>query len=103
MDELADRVEDLRRLVKTDRDHRVCRRALAVLLLAQGEPVLGVARWCRTAAHRVRAWRDRYRARGRDGLVDGQRTGRPPRLGPADLALLDEALERGPQAYGWPV
>ena len=35
--------------------------------------------------------------------MDGRRTGRPPKLGPADLALLDEALTRGPQAYGWPV
>ena len=103
MDELAERAGDLRRLVKTDPDPRVCRRALAILLLAEGESVLGVARWFRTAAHRVRAWRDRYRARGREGLADGQRSGRPPKLGPADLALLDEALKRGPQAYGWPV
>jgi transposase len=100
---LAERVGDLRRLVKTDPDPRVRRRAQAVVLLAHGEPVLRVARWFRTAAHRERAWRDRYRARGQDGLVDGRRTGRPPTLGPADLALLDEALERGPQAYGWPV
>jgi transposase len=31
------------------------------------------------------------------------RGGRPRKLGPAALALLEEALERGPQAYGWPV
>ena len=36
-------------------------------------------------------------------MADDRRTGRPPKLGPADLTFLDEALQRGPQAYGWPV
>ena len=65
--------------------------------------MLEVARWFRTAPHRVRAWRAWFLESGRDRLADDPRTGRPPKLGPAELALLDEALERGPQAYGWPV
>ena len=100
---LAEHVGDLRRLVKTDPDPRVRRRAQAVLRVAQGDAVVRVAKAFGTAAHRVRAWRDRYLERGRDGLMDARRAGRPPKLGPAELALLDEALERGPQAYGWPV
>jgi len=103
MSAAGERADELRRLVKTDPDPRVRRRAQAVLLVAQGEAVAGVARLVRTAPHRVRAWRDRYRERGRAGLADAQRTGRPPKLGPAELALLDEALGRGPLAYGWPV
>ena len=100
---LAEHVGDLRRLMKTDPDPRVRRRAQAVLLVAQGESVLGVARLFRTAPHRIRAWRDRYLERGRAGLADAPRTGRPPKLGAGERALLDEALQRGPQAYGWPV
>jgi hypothetical protein len=51
---LAERVDELRRLVRTDTDPRVRRRAQAVLMLAQGASVLGTARWFRTAPHRVR-------------------------------------------------
>lgn len=100
---LAERADELRRLAKSDPDPRVRRRAQAVFMLAQGESVLAVARWFQTAPHRVRAWRQWFVEGGRGRLADGRRTGRPPKLGPAELALLDEALERGPQAYGWPV
>jgi transposase len=100
---LAERVDELRRLVKTAPDRRACRRAQAVLMLAQGAPVVGVARWFRTAPHRVRAWRAWFLEGGRDRLADAPRRGRPPKLGPDDLAFLDEALQRGPAGYGWPV
>src|SRR5215216_3669083 len=97
---LAERVDDLRRLVKTDADPRVCRRAQAVLMLAQGASVVGVARWFRTAPHRVRAWRAWYLDGGRDRLADDPRSGRPPKLGAADLAFLDAALQRGRKRTG---
>ena len=100
---LEGRVDELRRLVKTDADPRVRHRAQAVMMLAQGASVLGVARWFRTAPHRVRAWRTWFLEGGRDRLADDRRSGRPPKLGAADLAFLDTALQRGPQAYGWPV
>ncbi len=100
---LEERVRELRSLVKTDPDPRVRHRAQALVMLAQGASVLGVARWFRTAPHRVRAWRTWFLEGGRDRLADDRRTGRPPKLGPDDLAFLDEALQRGPQAYGWPV
>ena len=76
---LAERVDELRRLVKTDPDPRVRRRAQAVLMLAQGASVVGVARWFRTAPHRVRAWRAWFLDGGRDRL--GRR---PPPRPPAE-------------------
>ena len=100
---LEARIDELRRLVKTDADPRVRHRAQAVMMLAQGESVLGVARWFRTAPHRVRTWRTWFLEGGRDRLADDRRSGRPPKLGPDDLAFLDTALQQGPQAYGWPV
>ena len=103
MPALAQRAGVLRNLVRTDPDPRVRHRAQLVLLVAEGEPVIRVARLFRTAPHRIRDWRGRFLERGRDGLADGPRSGRPPKLAAADLALLAEALERGPQAYGWPV
>jgi transposase len=100
---LAQRVDELRRLVRADPDPRVRRRAQAVLMLAQGASVAGTARWFRTAPHRVRAWRAWFLGGGRDRLADDPRCGRPPKLGADDLTFLDEALQRAPAAYGWPV
>ncbi len=100
---LKERADELRHLAKTDSDPRVRRRAQALFMLAEGASVQDVARWFRTAPHRVRAWRGWFLEGGRDRLADDPRSGRPPTLGPGELALLDEALEQGPQAYGWPV
>jgi transposase len=100
---VTDPVERLRRLTRTAADPRVRRRAHAVLLVAEGRPVLEVARLFGTAPHRVRAWRGRFGARGEAGLADEPRRGRPPKLDAAALAFLREALEADPQAYGLPV
>jgi transposase len=51
----------------------------------------------------VRAWRDRFLARGRAGLADDPRTGRPPKLDAAARNLLTQALDASPGAYGFPV
>ena len=72
-------------------------------MLAQGEPVMQVARAFHTAPHRVRAWRRWCLEGGRDRLADDRHTGRPPKLGADDLTFLDEALQQSPLAYGWPV
>jgi transposase len=95
--------ETLRYLTRTDPDPRVRRRAHALLLLSEDRSVVAVARLFETAPHRVRAWRTRFLAGGRQGLADEPRTGRPPKLDTAALAFLEEALEAGPHAYGLPV
>ena len=91
---------DLRRLTKTDPDPRVRRRAQTLLLVEQGQTLASAARLMGTAAHRIRIWQARFAAEGRQGLVDRSRRGRPPTLDAAACAFLEEALERGPQAYG---
>jgi transposase len=91
----------LKGLMKHDPDPRVRRRAHALLLVAEGQPLVRVAHLFQTAPHRIRAWRTQFLARGRVGLVDAPRRGRPPKLGQAALALLEEALIRPPQDYGF--
>jgi transposase len=93
----------LRHLTKVDPDPRVRRRAQAVLLAGEGHPLAEVARLLHTSAQRVRVWCERFAQEGRAGLADRSRGGRPPKLGPAELAVLETALEQGPQAYGLPV
>jgi transposase len=89
--------------MRTDPDPRVRHRAHALLLLGEGQTVAAVTRLFATAGHRVRAWRERFLAEGREGLVDRPRRGRPPKLRTEDLAVLQQALKQGPQLYGLPV
>jgi transposase len=93
----------LRHLVKTDPDPRVRRRAHAVLLVDEGQTLAGVARLFHTSAYRVHVWHERFAREGRAGLLDRPRGGRPPKLSASDRAFLEEALERGPQAYDLPM
>ena len=101
--DLSAQREVLRHLTRTDPDPRVRRRAHALLLLTQDHSVVAVARLFETAPHRVRVWRSRFLAAGRQGLADEPRTGRPPKLDAAALTFLSEALAADPQAYGLPV
>jgi transposase len=103
MEGLGEQLALLRRLIKTDGDPRVRHRADALLLVAEGMPVVRAARLLGTSPYRVRVWRDRFLARGREGLADQPRPGRPPKLDAAARAILAEALERGPEAFGLPV
>jgi transposase len=93
----------LRRPTKTDGDPRVRHRADALLLVAEGMPVARAARLLGTSPYRIRVWRGRFLAGGREGLADQPRPGRPPKLDAAARAILAEALERGPEAVGLPV
>ena len=103
MASLQEQVGGLRRLTKTDADPRVRHRAAALLLVAEGLPLVRAARLLGTSPYRIRVWRDRFLARGRDGLADQPRAGRPPKLDAPARALLADALERGPEAFGVPV
>lgn len=94
---------DLRHLTKTDPDPPVRRRAHAVLLVEEGQTLASVARLFHTSAYRVHVWQERFARDGRTGLLDRPRGGRPPILSDADRAFLEEALERGPQAYNLPM
>jgi putative transposase len=98
-----ERVEQVRHLTKTDPDPRVRRRAHGALLVEQGQRLALLARFFGTAPHRVRAWQERFLTAGRAGLADQARGGRPPKLDEAARAFVSEALDRGPQAYGFPV
>jgi hypothetical protein len=70
----------LQSLMRRDPNPRVRRRAHALLLVAEGRPLSHIAQRCQTASHWVRAWRTQVLARGRAGLLDAPRPGRPCRM-----------------------
>ncbi len=98
-----ERREQLQHVMKTDADPRVRRRAHALLLVAEGHTQASVARLFHTSAYRVHVWQERFRSAGREGLADRSRGGRPPKLTADDRGFVEEALDRGPQAYGLPI
>lgn len=97
-----ERREQLQHVIKTDPDPRVRRRAHAVLLVEEGQTQASVARLFHTSAYRVHVWQERFASAGRDGLADRSRGGRPRTLAQDDRAFVEEALDRGPQAYDLP-
>jgi transposase len=78
--DLTGQVAELHRLTRTDPDPRVRHRADALLLLAHGRSVDEAAHDMGCCTKRIRVWRRRFLAEGRQGLADRPRQGRPLKL-----------------------
>ena len=72
-----DRVSLLRVLREQRVEARAYRRARMVLLAADGESILGIARQMGTSRARITDWLGRFHALGVEGLLDRPRSGRP--------------------------
>ena len=94
---------ELGRLTRSDPDPRVRHRADALLLLVHGRSVDEAAHDMGCCTKRIRVWRRRFLAEGRQGLADRPRQGRPPKLDAPARAELEGALAASPLDYGYPV
>ena len=103
MVDLTEHAETLRGLTRTDPDPRVRHRADALLLLAHGRSVDEAAHDMGCCTKRIRVWRRRFLAEGRQGLADRPRQGRPLKLDAQAQAALESALAASPLDYGYPV
>ena len=91
----------LQRLQVTAQSRRAWTRATALLMLAAGQPCRQVAEALSVCLNTVTNWKRRW-WEGRYGrLPDAAYPGRPPKASPKYQKLLEEAVERGPQAYGY--
>jgi transposase len=77
------------------------RRMAAVRLLRQGLSQSAVARELGVHRQSVSRWARELGETGVRGLRKAARTGRPAKLGPAQLRDLERALKRGPEAFGF--
>jgi putative transposase len=93
----------LERQLRETLDARVYRRTLAILEVAQGEPVASVAQRLRVTSRVVYLWVEAY-CQGHDPTVlrDSDRSGRPSLLTQQDRGLLLELLHHSPQDYDYP-
>ena len=88
--------DEIHRSEESRYDHRLH----GVLLVAQGMTCPEVSRLLGDAPRSVEYWVRRFEARGLGGLVEGQRSGRPPRLSEAQLREVDRVLRQAPRDLG---
>ena len=88
--------DEIRRSEESRYDHRLH----GVLLVAQGMTCPEVARLLGDAPRTVEYWVRHFEQRGLGGLVEGERSGRPSRLGKAQLGELERVLRGQPTAVG---
>jgi transposase len=73
----------------------------AARLLREGLSQSEVARELSVHRQSVSRWAQGLEQSGVRGLRQAKRTGRPPKLSPAQLRDLERALKRGPEAFGF--
>jgi transposase len=74
----------------------------AARLLGRGLTQAEVARRVKVSRESVRRWANQIGSSGAEGLKKAARAGRAPRLGPAELAKLEQILIAGPEKSGFP-
>jgi transposase len=88
--------DEIRRSEEARYDHRLH----GVLLVAQGASCIETARLLGDAPRTVQYWVRQFEKDGLAGLAEGERTGRPSRLQPKQLAEIGMALREPPDASG---
>jgi transposase len=96
----ADKLLDLRRQAQRDKEPRLVLRLQGVLMSLDGLPVSEIAQRLRVHRSTVPLWIDHWNQFGEEGLLEGQRPGRPGALKPAQREKLKDILDSGPVAYG---
>jgi len=95
-----------RRLIRLSKEaehdgaYRVAKRLQAVVLNSEGHTSGELARILKSPRSRVSEWLLRYQTHGMEGLLEGQRSGRPAGLNDTQRRELGDILDSGPVAYG---
>ncbi len=84
-----------------DGAYRVANRIHAVLLNHDKSTSGEIAKTLRASRSGVSEWLKIYAEQGVDGLMEGERSGRPSQLSDIDKILLCDIIDSGPIAYGY--
>lgn len=90
----------LSKQAERDGAYRVAKRLQAVVLNSEGHSSGELSRILKAPRSKVSEWLARYEAHGVEGLLEGQRSGRPAQLTPPQRQQLADLLDSGPVAYG---
>lgn len=96
----AEKLHGVKKEAEADGMSRVAKRIHAVLLNHGGRTSGEIADILGSPLSRVSQWLRDYEEHGCEGLLEGHRTGRPPRLSDAQKTALADILDSGPVAYG---
>jgi transposase len=77
------------------------RRMKAAALFDQGWPPANVARQFAVSCQSACRWHKAWERGGKPALIKAAKAGRPPRLKPAEIAVLKRALKAGPGEQGF--
>lgn len=91
----------LERLVRTDPDPQVRRRAQCLIVLESSPTWSAASHAVHVSISTLRRWQARFRTDGRDGLADRPRPGRPRKLDAAAERTLTEMLVTMPTDHGY--
>jgi len=94
------RLKALRQAAQTDKAARVALRLQAIMLSVQGQTTGQIAQGLQVDRTRVHAWIGAWNAYGDEGLLEGQRSGRPAALNARQREHLADILDSGPVAHG---
>lgn len=94
------RLKRLRQQAQTDKAPRVALRLQAVMLSVQGQTTGQIAQGLQVDRTRVHVWIGAWNQHREEGLLEGHRQGRRPKLDAAQRERLQDLLESGPVAYG---
>lgn len=97
----SQKLRRLRKEAEVEGQYRVAKRIHAVLLNHEGLSSGDIAVMLQAPRSKVSQWLNHYEAFGYEALLEGQRSGRPPRLREAERVRLADILDSGPRAYGF--
>ena len=93
-------LEALRRQAHADKAPRVALRIQAIMLSIDKHSATRIAQYLHVHRVTVNSWINAWNAYREEGLLEGYRSGRPPRLNDDQKEHLYDIIESGPVAYG---
>jgi transposase len=91
----------LRKQALRDGAHRVATRLHAIVLNMEGKTAPEIASILNVHRSKVSIWLENWQQEGMDGILEGHRSGRRPRISKSQRKQLADILDRGPMAYGF--
>lgn len=91
----------LRKEAEQEGAYRVARRIHSVILCANGHTSGEIADILEAPRSKVSLWLGNYEKYNLNGLLEGQRSGRPSEISEQDQIILSDIIESGPVAYGF--
>lgn len=97
----AEKLRRLRKEAEYDGAYRVAKRIHSVLLNNNGRTSGEIADILDAPLSRVSQWLRDYEGQGYDGILEGYRSGRIPKLSEEQKITLGDIIDSGPVAYGF--